>query len=178
MRTALAVPALVAFGSALQAQAAPAAAVPCRLAPCVLIVDWGVGKTIADMPPDRKYGGPAEFEAMLRATLQAHGLSAVATVPDSKVSIRVQATYKTRVLCEEMPGTTPDFSCATIGEALANFATTEPGLKVPTSVRMINRCGASSGVMTMKQFGTFAGEMIWYSLEGEKAKASKPMGKC
>jgi hypothetical protein len=43
---------------------------------------------------------------------------------------------------------------------------------------MINRCGASEAVMSMKQFGAFVGEMIWYSLEGAKQAAKKPSGKC
>jgi len=164
------------LASVLQAQAAPP--VPCRLDPCTLVVDWGVGKTTADMPPDRKYGAPADFEKSLQETMQSHNLSAVASAPNSTVSIRVQAKYLTRVLCEDMAGSTPDRSCATIGEALANFSSSVGGAKLPTSVRMINRCGASGAVMSMKQFGKFAGDMIWYTLEGEQAKANKPMGKC
>lgn len=103
-----------------RAQGTPVTA--CRELPCSLIVDWGVGKSVADMPPDR--------------------------------------------------------SCATIGEAIVSFATTDQGAKLPTAVRIINRCGASEGVMSMKQFGKFVGEMIWFALDGEHQKANKPSGKC
>ena len=102
-----------------RAQGTPVTA--CRESPCSLIVDWGVGKSVADMPPDRRYGSPAEFDAALREALRSHD---------------------------------------------------------PTTVRMINRCGASEGVMSMKQFGKFVGERIWFALDGEQQKANKPSGKC
>ena len=159
-----------------RAQGTPVTA--CRESPCSLIVDWGVGKSVADMPPDRRYGSPAEFEATIREALKKHDLRAVATDVGSTLAIRVKAAYKTRVLCDEMPGTTPDRSCATIGEAIVSFATMDQGAKLPTAVRMINRCGASEGVMSMKQFGKFVGEMIWFALDGEQLKANKPSGKC
>ena len=187
MRTSLAVTLIVAGASVLGAQAVPqsapqaapqAAPVPCRAIPCPLIVDWGVGKTMADMPPDRKYGAPAEFDDAIRAALRVHEITAVLASAESKVAIRLVATYKTRVLCDDMPGTMPDRTCATIGEAIANFSTTDPAIKVPTAVRMINRCGATGAVMSMKQFGKFAGDMIWFALEGEQQKANKPAGKC
>ena len=178
MRVLVGIPIALACASVLQAQEPAAASIPCHTNPCALIVDWGVGKALSDMPPDRKYGAPADFDKSLRATLQSHGMTAATSAPDSKVSIRVQATYKTRVLCEDMPGTTPDRSCATIGEAIANFASSESGEKLPTSIRMTNRCGASGAVMSMKQFGKLVGDMIWYSLEGEQQKAAKPMGRC
>lgn len=164
---------LIAAGTA-QAQTTA----PCHQSPCALIVDWGVGKSAIDMPPDRKYGAVLDFEAGLKEALQSHEMLAATNVPDSKISIRIQAKYETRVLCEDMPGTMPDRSCATIGEAVANFATSEVGAKLPTSLRTINHCGASGAKMTMLQFGKHTGEMIWYTLEGEQKKASKPMGRC
>ena len=175
MRNLFCVMVLASGSGTLRAQATP---VPCRDAPCSLIVDWGVKVTINDMPPDRKYGGPADFDAAIRQALQSHQLTAVALAPDSKTAIRVRAAYATNVACEDMQGTMPDRSCATVGEAIAEMATTETNVKLPTAVRMINRCGASGAVMSMKQFGKYVGEMIWYSLEGEKQKASKPSGKC
>ena len=164
------------LATVLHGQAVPGPTVPCRNLSCTVVVDWGVGKTLNDMPPDRKYGAPADFEKMLAETVQSHGMLALA--PSGAVSIRVQATYKTRVLCEDMAGTTPDRTCATIGEAIVNFATAEPGVKLPTSVRLTNRCGASGAMMSMKQFGKFVGDMIWWSIEGDRLGENKPMGKC
>jgi len=77
-----------------------------------------------------------------------------------------------------MPGTTPDRSCATIGEAIITLASSDSSVKLPTATRLINRCGASEAVMSMKQFGTYVGETIWYSLEGSAKKANKPSGRC
>ena len=164
--------------SALCAQATVAAPVPCRDTPCSLVVDWGVGKGVSDMPPDRRYGSASEFEGSVREALRAHEMTAVASAAGATVAIRIQATYKTRVLCDDMPGTMPDRSCATIGEAIATFGTSTSESKLPATARMINRCGASERVMTMKQFGGYVGEMIWFSLEGNQKKASKPSGKC
>ena len=169
---------MAACAAALSAQAPAAAPVPCRDAPCALTIDWGVGKTMADMPPDKKYGSPEQFDQAMREALKGHDMIGVASAPDSKIGIRVVATYKTRVLCEEMPGTMPDRTCATIGEAIANFSTSDPAIKLPTAVRLINRCGASSGVMSMRAFGKLMGETIWFALEGEQQKASKPFGRC
>jgi hypothetical protein len=155
---------------------AQAPAVPCKGMPCSLVIDWGVGKAMNDMPPDRRYGSPEDFDKAVRAAMAGHEM--VASTAGGAVSIRVQATYKTRVLCDDMPGTAPDRSCATIGEAIANFGSDDKSLALPASARMINRCGASEAVMTMKQFGAYVGEMIWYSLEGAKHDAKKPSGKC
>jgi len=166
------------LASAAQGQDAVVAAVPCRETACVLVVDWGVGKTMNDMPPDRRYGAPADFENTLRQTLQAHKMTALASMPDGKVSIRVQAVYKTRVLCDNMGGTTPDKSCATIGGAVVNFSSSEPGAKLPTSMQVTNRCGASESMMSMGQFGKFVGDMIWWIFEGQQQRVNKPMGKC
>ena len=162
----------------LGAQGTVTSSMPCRDTPCSLVVDWGVGKSLGDMPPDRRFGSAAEFEGAVRASLRAHEMTAVASAAGSTVAIRIQATYKPRVLCDDMPGTMPDRSCATIGEAIANFGTTATENKLPAAVRMINRCGASERMMTMKQFGAYVGEMIWFSLEGNQQKASKPAGKC
>ena len=62
--------------------------------------------------------------------------------------------------------------------SIANFSTSDKDVKLPTSLRTINRCGASGAKMTMAQFGKHTGEMIWYTLEGEQKKATKPMGRC
>jgi hypothetical protein len=163
---------------ALRAQTVAALPVPCRDMPCALIVDWGVGKSLGDMPPDRKFGSAAEFEVAVREALRTHEMLGVANVADAKLSIRIQAAYKQGVLCDEVPGTNADRSCATIGEAIANFGTSAPEYKPPAALRIINRCGASTRLMTMKQFGAYVGESIWFALEGDKKKANKPSGKC
>jgi hypothetical protein len=165
-----------AFLVAAATAGAQAPAVPCKGLPCSLVIDWGVGKAVNDMPPDRRFGSPEDFDKALRAALAGHEM--IASSATGAVSIRVQATYKTRVLCDDMPGTAPDRSCATIGEAIANFGSDDKALALSSAVRMINRCGASEAVMSMKQFGAFVGEMIWYSLEGAKQAAKKPSGKC
>ena len=58
MRTLPSLTFVAGIAVSLQSQATPTSHLPCRGAPCSLIVDWGVGKTAADMPPDRKYGSP------------------------------------------------------------------------------------------------------------------------
>jgi hypothetical protein len=153
------------------------AGIACREVGCQLSIDWGVGQSSVDMPPDRKYGGPADFDKAIRAALAGHNMAA-AGGDAAPVAVRIKASYKTRVLCDDMPGTTPDRSCATIGEAIITFSSADSTMKLPTAARLINRCGASEAVMSMKQFGTYVGETIWYTVEGSAKKASKPSGRC
>ena len=59
-----------------------------------------------------------------------------------------------------------------------NFTSADPASKAPGALRISNRCGSPDTYMKMSEFGQYAADMLYYSLEGEKKKEPRPVSRC
>ncbi|HLA91452.1 MAG TPA: hypothetical protein VJL28_13580 [Gemmatimonadaceae bacterium] len=163
---------------AIIAQGEPAAPAPCHDRPCVLVFDWGPGKTSSNYGPDRRYGSGDDFEAKVRAALREHGIRTTDAPAGGALTLTLRMRMKEKAMCDQMPGTNTDFSCTAMQELAVTYTSGDPATKPPGAIRISNRCGSNDLFMTMQAFGQYCADMIWYSLEGEKAKARKPVARC
>lgn len=171
----------LAFGPAVATAQDPPAVItagPCRDRPCVLVFDWGAGKTSATYGPDRRYGSGDDFEAKVRSALAARGIRTREPPGAGALTLTVRPTVRTGAMCDQMPGTNTDYSCIAMQDVAVTFASGDPAVKPPGALRVSNRCGATDVYMTMDAFGQFSADLIWFSLEGEKAKQRRPIGRC
>jgi hypothetical protein len=169
--------AVVAASRAASAQAAPAT-VPCREIPCQLVFDWGGGQGASTVPPDRKYGSGDDYEAKFRAAMGLRGYRTKDTPTEGGLVLTVRLSTMKRVMCDQMPGTNPDMSCTAISATNLTFASTDPKVKAPGSVRINNRCASNGIYMLNRDFAQYSVDMLWYNLEGEAAKGERPVSKC
>lgn len=153
-------------------------AAPCKQSACQLIIDWGSGKTSASFPPDRRYGAGEDFESQFRAVMGSHGYRLVDTPAPGAMVVTVRPTTKSRVMCDAMAGINPDMNCTAITNLAVNFQASEAKAKSPGAIRISNRCAAGDIFMINKVFAQYAADMIWFQLEGQAAKAEKPVSNC
>ena len=175
MRAGLVSVAAVLAPSRLYAQAA---AIPCKAAPCAFTVDWGSGKTSANFPPDRRYGSGDDFEARFKSAMGARGLALRDAPYQGTLALTARLTSKTRVMCDAMPGLNPDMTCTAFTELAISFVSNDPAVKAPGAMRISNRCAAGNIFMLNTVFAQYAADMIWYQLEGQAAKADRPVSNC
>lgn len=159
------------------AQDAAPSPVACRASDCILDFDWGSGQSAASIPKDRRYGAGTDFEAALKLRLAEQGFryTDAGGTGGLKISMRLAMM---NALCDFMPGLNPDRTCKTLRSIDVTFAPNDATIKRFGSQRITNRCGDPNQVMTMAQFGRYAADMIFYVIEGEQAKAAKPVAKC
>jgi hypothetical protein len=170
--SAVAPPALGAQGGAI-----PSAPSMCRDAPCIVMFDWGSGKSSADYGPDRKYGSADEFENRVRSVLTAAGLRLSTNAGAGPITMFLRPTMRPKSMCDAMSGTNTDYSCTAMSDLQVTFASGNAGIKAPGSLRVGNRCGPDI-YMTMATFGQYAAEMIIFTLEGAQTKMKKPSAHC
>ena len=149
--------------------------VPCKAAACVLVIDWGSGKTSGSYPVDRRYGSGDDFEVRFRAAMGARGYTLRDMAGEGAMTVTVRPTFKARVMCDAVPGLNPDMSCTALTDLAVTFLTGDKAAKAPGAMRISNRCGAGNIYMLNRVFALYAADMIWYQLEGQAAKADKPM---
>jgi hypothetical protein len=175
---------IVSLGCALTpaiiaAQDAPAApASICGAKPCVLLFDWGPGKSSADFGADRRYGSGDDFESTVRRVLASHGIRLQNSPDGTDLTMTVRPKVDTRAMCEIMPGTNTDYSCAAVSDLQVVFTANTQGLKVPAGARLSGRCAGVGEYMTMVKFGTYTADMIWWTLNGSQVKEKKPSARC
>ena len=165
----------VVFTSAAAAQDTPP--LVCRAAACAVEFDWGSGQSAASVVADRRYGSGQDFETGFRARLTDKGFR-VSTEPAGaglKVSLRIAMTS---AMCDITRGTNPDRRCRTMRDVAVTFTPIDTTIKRFGSQRITNRCGDRDQLMTMTQFGQYVADMIYYTIEGEKAKAQRPALNC
>lgn len=162
----------------IRAQGEAAASPPCHDRACALVFDWGPGKTSSNYGPDRRYGSGDDFEAKVRFALGEHGIRTKDGPVEGTLTLTLRTRMKEKAMCDQMPGTNTDYNCVAVQELAVTFSSGDPATKAPGAIRIPNRCGSNDVFMTMQAFGQYCADMIWYSLEGEKAKAKKPVGRC
>lgn len=172
--------ALILFAVAIASrdvQAQDVAPIACK-APCIFVMDWGSGKTSANFPPDRRYGSGDEFETRFKSSMGARGFTLREPPLSGAVTLTVRATTKPKVMCDAMPGLNPDMTCTAVTDLAVSFLSSDPAVKAPGAMRISNRCSAGNIFMINSVFAQFAADMIWYQLEGQAAKADKPVSRC
>ncbi len=157
---------------------APTPTFPCHDKTCALAFDWGTGKTSGDYGADRKYGSAEDFEAAIRSGLKAHGYRTQDSPQGSEIMITFRPRMRPRSLCDAMPGTNSDMTCTAMSDLQVTFLSNDPAVKAPSSLRISNRCGSGDMYLTMRQFGQFAADMIYFSNEGSAKKETKPTMPC
>ena len=162
---------------AAQGGAAPAAPAMCRDAPCIVIFDWGSGRSAADYGPDRKYGSADEFENRVRSLLTSAGLRLATSASPGAATISLRPTMRPKSMCDAMPGTNTDYSCTAMSDLQVFFTSGDPATKAPGAFRVSNRCGGDV-YMTMAAFGQYAAEMVIFTLEGARTKMNRPSAHC
>lgn len=168
--------AFVAGGTgALPAQGAD---VPCKASTCVMVLDWGPGKTSANYPPDRRYGSGDDFEARFKSAMGAHGFRLRDTPAEGAVIMTLRTTMRPKVMCDAMAGLNTDMTCTAMSGLAVSFAGGDPAVKPPGAIRITNRCAAGDVFMLNKEFAQYAADMIWWQLEGQAAKAERPVVHC
>jgi hypothetical protein len=151
---------------------------PCHLRACGLVFDWGSGRTSASYPADRRYGSGDDFEAKMRSALADHGIRTKDAPADGPLLITLRPTMRPKSMCDAMPGTSTDMSCTSMSDLAVTFASADQAVKAPNALRLSNRCGAGNTFMTMAQFGQYAADMLYYSLEGAQKKEARPVMRC
>jgi hypothetical protein len=163
--------------SAVAAQAAPAAPVACRDSTCRLLFDWGGGQTASSFPTDRRYGSGDDFESQVRSVLAARGFRMSDVTNSGEIVITLRPRMK-KAMCDVMSGTNTDMSCQTISDLALVFSGGVATLKPPGGRSLRNSCGDVTVMMSMAQFGRYAGEMLAFYVEGEKKGERRPSTKC
>ena len=150
---------------------------PCTEKPCVLSFNWGPGRTAGDYATDLRYGPAADFEGAVRRALTGHG--ARFSDNDGVLNIILRPTVNMRSMCDETPGTGTAYNCTAVADVTVRFTDAGAGATSPPVLRIVNRCGGSTNLyMRMRQFGEYAGEMIWWTLFGKDNKERKPSAPC
>ena len=152
--------------------------VPCKGARCTLVIDWGSGKTSANYPPDRRYGSGDDFESRFRGAMGMRGYVLRDTPFDGAITMTIRPTMKARVMCDAMAGLNPDKSCTAVTDLAVSFLSGDPKVKAPGAIRISNRCAAGDIYMLNKVFAQYSADMVWYQLEGQAAKADRPVSNC
>lgn len=156
--------------ASLAQDAAPAA--PCHAKPCVLLFDWGPGKTASAYGADRRYGSGDDFEAKFRAALGLHGYR---TADNVQMAVTMTARPRmAKAMCDAMPGTNTDYSCQAMAELAIQFTSADPEVKAPSALRVPNRCGSRDVYLGMAAFAQYAADVVYYNLEGEAKKEPRP----
>jgi hypothetical protein len=159
------------------AQDSSSAPAPCVQKPCVLVIDWGPGKTAGSYGADRRYGSGDDFEASIRRSLAARGIR-VADALGAELTITLRPKVDTRAMCDELPGTGTSYACAAMSDVAITFASGDAATKAPSALRLSNRCGGDRAYMTMSRFGQYAGDMISWALNASKSKEKRPLLRC
>ena len=154
------------------------AAAPCHELLCALVFDWGSGKTSATYGADRKYGSGDDFEAKFRSALAGHGIRTKDAPASGPLTITLRPTMRSKVMCDAMAGVSTDKSCTAMTDLAVNFTSSDPAAKAPGALRISNRCGSPDTFMKMSEFGQYAADMLYYSLEGETKKEQRPVSRC
>jgi hypothetical protein len=162
----------------LIAQEPAPAPVVCRASACLLEFDWGGGQTAASIINDRRYGAGTDFENALKQRLNEKGFRIVDPGGTAGLKATLRLAMNNNALCDFMAGLNPDRSCKTLRDVNVTFTPNDTTIRKINSQRITNRCGDPNQLMTMTQFGQYAAEMLYYVIEGEKAKAPKPVAKC
>lgn len=156
------------------AQDASAPVGPCRTSVCRIVFDWG-GESAASHGSDRRYGPAADVETLLPRLLDARGIR---VIPSGSASLTMTVRPKVRrAMCDQMAGTSTDYSCKTIGEISVQF-TAADSTRPPNAVRVTNRCGAGDTFLNVADFSRFTAEMVVYQLADEKSRGRRPASKC
>ncbi|MBM4193964.1 MAG: hypothetical protein FJ202_06235 [Gemmatimonadetes bacterium] len=170
--------AIVAAGvGALSASPASAQDTPCKAALCVLVIDWGSGKSAADYPYDRRYGSADDFAARFRSVMTANGFRLSDTPVEGALVMNLRPQMRPRSMCDAMAGLNTDMSCTAMSALAVNFVAPQ-GSKGPGAIRITNRCAAGDVYMPHKEFAQYAGDFIQWQLEGQAAKKERPVGNC
>ena len=151
---------------------------PCKSATCILLLDWGSGKTSGSFPPDRRYGSGDDFESRFRAAIGSRGYRFKDGPIEGAMTMSLRPTTKARVMCDAMAGLNPDMNCTAMTGSAVSFTSAEPKVKAPRAIRITNRCAAGDIFMPNREFAQYASDMIWYQLEGQAAKADRPIVNC
>jgi hypothetical protein len=154
---------------------APAPVGPCRDTPCRLTLDWGSGTTAANLPVDRRYGTPNDFEPLVISGLKEAGFR-MATAGDGML-LTLRIAMK-NAMCDAMPGTNTDMSCRTIEEVQAQWVSPSAEVKAPSSVRVTNRCGAGDQRMNIVQMAAFTAASIAYQTAPDRKGLKRPSARC
>jgi hypothetical protein len=170
--------ALLALATIVAGARARAQEVPCRATPCTIIFDWGGGQSSTAFTPDRRYGTGDDFEVRFRAALRARGYQIREGNPEGVIVMTVRLTLQKKVMCDQQSGTNNDMTCTAITSAAVTFASPDPKLKVPGNVRVNNRCAQNGIFLKNDVFGQYAGDLLWWQLEGDAQKAPKPTVSC
>lgn len=149
----------------------------CRASACAIEFDWGGGKTAESIVHDRRYGSGTDFEAGVRSRLTEKGFRVQTDAGGAGLKIALRLSM-TAALCEFTAGTNPDRRCRTMRDVNVTFTPIDTTMKRFGTQRITNRCGDPNQLMTMTQFGQHVADVVHYAIEGEAAKARKPVGKC
>lgn len=159
----------------LRGQGTPASPVPCVNTTCGAEFNWGNGKTAGDYSADRRYGAGGDFEAALLRTLTMRGAQLrEASAAAYKVVVRLR--IDARAMCDAMAGTGTSYGCKAISNASVSFASAD-STRPPATINIANRCSDQS-YLTMKAFGEYAADMIWWTLTQAQTRERKPSSRC
>jgi hypothetical protein len=175
---AVATTAIVGASIPAAASAQDAAEIACKSSACGFQLDWGSGKTSASYPPDRRYGSGDDFESKFRSAMGLRGYRLLDKAPEGGITVTARPTMKGKVMCDRMAGINPDMNCTAVIALAVNFQSADSKVKAPGAIRINNRCAAGDIFMTNPVFAQYAADMIWYQLEGQAAKAEKPVSNC
>ncbi len=169
---------MLSVGCAGAAQAQDTVAVPCRAAPCAVVLDWGPGKTTASYPPDRRYGAGNDFEPRFKAALRDRGYRVLDGPTAGALTMTVRPAMRLRVACDRVTGMNPDLTCTAMEAVMLTFISDDATAKVPSAIRVNNRCGAADTYLAHRAFADFAAATLWWELEGRAAGAERPRAGC
>jgi|GEM_PF-4031907 len=158
--------------------AAQAAPIACKDVSCTLILDWGSGKTSASYPPDKKFGSGDDFEQRFKSAIAARGYRLYDTPMPGALVMTLRPTMRARVMCDAMAGLNNDMNCTAMTNLAVNFSSADAAMKAPGAIRISNRCASGDTFMTHRVFAQYSADMIWWQLEGQAAKAERPIVNC
>lgn len=180
---------IVALGWAagrVHAQEAKEKPVPCRDIPCVVIVDWSRAGGVAGQVADRRYGNPADLARLVEARLTERGFGNLGGTEETDLRFRLVPVIG-NALCDEMAGTSTDWSCRVIRgiEARADGPDdVRRGVDMPSSIQ--NLCPGPTDARTRRlerrmpidRLGPFVADWIVYALEGKSKGERRPVARC
>lgn len=152
--------------------------VPCRDTPCAVVLDWGPGKTAASYPPDRRYGAGDDFEPRFKAALRDRGYRIVDGPTAGAVTMTLRPAMRSRVACDRVTGLNPDLTCTAMEGVTISFANDDATVKVPSAIRVNNRCGGADTYLAHRAFADFAAATLWWEFEGRSTGAERPRTGC
>ena len=145
---------------------------PCREQACNLVVDWTQPAT-----NDRRYGNPADLEALVLQHLLDAGYAFARgdKVDEGAVTFTLRPRME-RAMCDQMAGLDPSMNCQTIGEVRIAVHNVGPGLDMRSSLTVRGKCGADQ-MMTVPRMSEYVAAMIVREFLAAE-KGPKPSSRC